>query len=91
MITLFIAFVYLVNFIMRMMFQDKKMKAEEETKSEQGDDQSVNQNSFEISKSEEESLMKLMDECNFASANAENFMQRLQAELLVLDTVSMIY
>ena len=63
------------------------MKQDEEGKAEQSEDPSANTNSFEISKSEEESLMKLMDECNFASANAENFMQRLQAELLVLDTV----
>ena len=42
---------------------------------------------FEISKTDEESLLKLMSECDFVSSNAEEFMQKLQAELVLLDTV----
>lgn len=44
-------------------------------------------NQFEISKTDEESLLKLMSECDFASSNAENFMQKLQSEMFHLDTV----
>ncbi len=46
----------------------------------------VSQN-FEISKSDEESLLKLMAECDFQSSLAENFVQRLQNELTLLDAV----
>ena len=44
---------------------------------------------YEISKTEEDSLLKLMSECDFASSNAEKFMEKLQDELLYLDTVSL--
>ena len=43
---------------------------------------------YEISKSEEDSLLKLMSECDFASSNAESFIQKLEDELLDLDTVN---
>jgi exocyst complex component 1 len=46
----------------------------------------INSNQFELSKSEEESLLKLMSECDFASSNAESFMRKLEADLLYLDT-----
>lgn len=49
-------------------------------------DPMVTSNQYEISKSEEDSLLKLMAECDFASANAEKFMKKLQEELLYLDT-----
>jgi hypothetical protein len=42
---------------------------------------------FEMSKGEEDSLLRLMSECDFASSNAETFMNKLQEELLYLDTV----
>jgi len=45
-------------------------------------------NQFEMSKGEEDSLLRLMSECDFASANAESFMNKLKDELLYLDTVS---
>ncbi len=44
-------------------------------------------NQFEITKVEEESLLKLMSECDFDSSNAEKFIEKLQTELLYLDTV----
>lgn len=37
--------------------------------------------------SDEDSLLKLMSECDFASLSAERFIERLQNELLDLDTV----
>lgn len=37
--------------------------------------------------SDEDSLLKLMSECNFASLSAEKFIERLQNELLNLDIV----
>ena len=46
---------------------------------------------YEISKSDEDSLLKLMSECDFASSNAEKFIEKLQTELLQLDTVSLFY
>ncbi len=46
------------------------------------------QESFELSKKDEESLLKLMSECDFVSSNAEDFVQKLQTELVLLDTVS---
>ena len=45
-------------------------------------------NQYEISKSEEDSLLQLMAECEFASASAEQFMEKLRAQLLHLDTSS---
>lgn len=39
---------------------------------------------------DEDSLLKLMSECNFASTSAEKFVEKLQNELLDLDTVRYI-
>ena len=33
---------------------------------------------YELSNTDEESLLKLMLECDFASSNAENFIEKLQ-------------
>lgn len=49
-------------------------------------DPMVSSNHFELTKFEEESLLKLMSECDFASSNAEEFMSKLHAELVDLDT-----
>lgn len=46
----------------------------------------TSQQQFEMSKSDEDSLFKLMTECDFASTNADQFVERLQTELLALDT-----
>ncbi len=42
----------------------------------------------DFSNTDEESLLKLMHECDFASSNAESFIEKLQIELVHLDTVS---
>ncbi len=42
---------------------------------------------YEISKDEDESLLKLMSEFDFASSNADRFIKKLQEKLLYLDTV----
>ena len=52
-------------------------------------DPMVSSNHFELTKFEEESLLKLMSECDFASSNAEEFMSKLHAELVDLDTVKL--
>ena len=46
-----------------------------------------NSNQYELTKSEEDSLLKLMSECDFTSSNAESFIQKLEEELLYLDNV----
>ena len=51
----------------------------------------ANTSQYEITKSEEDSLLKLMSECDFASSNAEKFMEKLQQELIYLDTVIKIF
>jgi hypothetical protein len=43
-------------------------------------------NQYDISKSEEDSLLKLMNESNFSVSNAEKFVEKMQEELLYLDT-----
>ena len=42
-----------------------------------------------MSKSDEESLFKLMHECDFASMSSDNFIEKLQTELVQLDTVTL--
>jgi hypothetical protein len=49
--------------------------------------QNTDANHYEINRSDEDSLVKLMSECNFVSSNAEKFIEKLQTELLDLDTV----
>ena len=59
---------------------NEKSSNKEETSTEQ----------VELSKSDEDSLLKLMNECDFATTNAEKFIERLQTELVYLDTVRTI-
>jgi hypothetical protein len=49
-----------------------------------------NSNQYELTKSEEDSLLKLMAECDFTSSNAESFIQKLEKELLYLDNVILL-
>ena len=46
---------------------------------------------LELTKSDEDSLLKLMNECDFATTNAEMFIERLQTELVYLDTVRIAF
>lgn len=69
---------------------DSKNKSKDETVKNDNKASTLgnNTNQYDISKSEEDSLLKLMSECDFASSNAESFMQKLEAELIYLDTVN---
>lgn len=58
--------------------KEKNAKNKNDGKKDAGDDGKA---------SDEDSLLKLMSECNFASLTAEKFIERLQNELLDLDTV----
>lgn len=58
--------------------REKNAKNKNDGKKDAGDDGKA---------SDEDSLLKLMSECNFTSLTAEKFIERLQNELLDLDTV----
>lgn len=60
--------------------EEKKTKNKRNTKQD-GD------TGAEAKSTDEDSLLKLMSECDFASLSAEKFIERLQNELLALDTV----
>ena len=64
-------------------------QGEEHEEAEEGNG-SLNQaqQSFEISKKDEEALITLMTEFDFVSSNADQFIQRLESELVELDTAN---
>ncbi|CAF0810499.1 unnamed protein product [Brachionus calyciflorus] len=69
-------------------FEPKKTLVQTKDDEESNDNsiiKDINQQ-YEISKTDEDSLLKLMSECDFASSNAEKFIEKLQTELLQLDT-----
>lgn len=43
--------------------------------------------SINLSKKDEDSLLKLMSECDYATTNVEKFIEKLQSELNNLETV----
>lgn len=68
----------------------KKVKSQARKQEDNENDNSILNDlkqHYEISKTDEDSLLKLMSECDFASSSAEKFIERLQDELLKLDTV----
>ena len=74
-------------------FKAKKIINESKDENDEVGDNSILKDikqQYEISKTDEDSLLKLMSECDFASSNAEKFIEKLQTELLQLDTVIMI-
>jgi hypothetical protein len=78
-------------------FVDYEFKGRADDESKDGGGESTDQannsllvnqgQSLEISKSDEESLLKLMAECDFQSSFADNFVQKIQNELTMLDAV----
>jgi hypothetical protein len=72
-------------------FKDKKSNSKDATKKENSDNVNKKEEALseqlELTKSDEDSLLKLMNECDFATTNAEMFIERLQTELVYLDTV----
>ena len=77
---------------MRLKNKDKRLTANENAKNVNDNENSgktgeISAEKYELSKTDEDSLLKLMNECDFATTNAEMFIERLQTELVYLDTV----
>lgn len=71
-------------------FSAKKINSQTRNEEDSENDNSILNDlkqHYEISKTDEDSLLMLMSECDFASSSAEQFIERLQDELLKLDTV----
>jgi hypothetical protein len=63
-------------------------KADSTLTTDYEDDDSIVSLQFEISKKDEESLLSLMNDCNYANVDVDKFVARISEDLTNLETVS---